>query len=60
MNSLDLVLPRIIRDGIDEKRGKRSRASYIIKCIDYILRNNIDINEHNEGNNDKTTGLTRQ
>lgn len=45
---LNLIIPNSLRVFIDEVRGGRSRATYILKCVDYIKTNNITI-ETNEG-----------
>lgn len=62
---LNIYLPKPLLEYINNNKGNMSRALYIIKCIDYISRNNITINvEYNEGNKDdiqtKGTQLSRE
>ena len=45
---LKLILPLPLLTYIDNFRGKRCRANYILKCIDYIKTNEININEYYE------------
>jgi hypothetical protein len=52
MKGLDLVIPKYLRDYIDQSRNTLSRARYILDCILFIKNNNIDIyyqHEPNEG-----------
>lgn len=51
---LNLIIPRTLLLFIDSVRGTRSRASYLLKCVDYIKVNNIDINDNNGNNDDRT------
>lgn len=47
-----LIIPKPLLQFIDQVKGYRCRASYILKCIDYIKINNIDINQYYENKND--------
>lgn len=52
-----LNLNEPLRTFIDKVRGNSCRAVYILRCVDYIRSNNIDINEYYEGiNNDRIEG----
>ena len=52
-----LNLNESLRTFIDRMRGNSCRAVYILRCVDYIRGNNIDINEYYEGiNNDRIEG----
>lgn len=63
MKGLDLVIPKYLREYIDESRMSLSRARYILDCISYIRNRNIDIycqHEPNEGeNNDRIEKSSR-
>lgn len=48
---LKLILPRTLLNFVDSNKGTMSRPIYIIKCIDYIMRNNINL--INEGDVDE-------
>jgi len=48
----DFIIPKPLLEFIDKCRGYRCRASYILKCIDYIKENNININEYYENKYD--------
>lgn len=55
---LKLIIPAILLRFIDLNRGGRSRASYILHCINYIMKNEIKVPYYNnEGNeiHDKST-----
>ena len=53
---LNLIIPKTLLHFIDINRGSRSRASYILKCVDYIKNNLITIT--NEGTvDDKFEGF---
>jgi len=47
---LKLILPRTILDFVDKSRGGMSRPIYIIKCINYIMINNINLINEGECN----------
>jgi hypothetical protein len=55
---LNLIIPQSLLHFIDNVRGTRSRASYLLKCVDFIKVNNIDINQTNNENNDDRTENT--
>lgn len=58
---LNLYLNRNLLDHINKSRGSLSRASYIIQCIYYISKNNINLLEVNEEeNNDKTINTVKK
>lgn len=56
---MNIILPKPIILFIDSYRYSMSRATFIIKCVDYVMRNNIDINLYynnlnNESNDDQS------
>lgn len=54
---LKLILPRDILNFIDNNRGCLSRATYIIKCVDYIMNNGITLTTTKVNNNVKFEGF---
>ena len=48
---MNLIIPRPILTYIDKSRGRLSRESYLLKCVDFVIKNNIYIT--NENNDDK-------
>lgn len=64
MKGLDLVIPKYLRDYIDDSRNTLSRARYILDCILFIKSNKIDIyyqHEPNEGTiNDRIENSSRR
>lgn len=46
---MKLNLNESLKNFIDNMRGVSCRAKYILRCVDYIRSNNIDINEYYEG-----------
>jgi len=53
---LKLILPRPILEYIDSNRASMSRATYILKCVNYIMINNINLNNEGECNDNKSKG----
>ena len=56
---MNIILPKSILYFIDYSKSSMSRATYMIKCVDYIRRNNININLYyenlnNENNDDRS------
>lgn len=47
---MKLLIPKILIDYIDSVKGDWSRAKYILHCVDYVRKNNININLQYEGN----------
>lgn len=53
---LKLIIPRQLLSYIDDNRGSKSRPSFILACVNYIMINNINL-INNEGEcNDKSEG----
>lgn len=53
---LKLILPRPLLEYIDNNRLGMSRATYILKCINYIMINNINLNNEGECNGNRFKG----
>lgn len=56
---LKLVLPRPLLTYIDNNRNGMSRPVYILKCINYIMINNIDLINEGECNDKSGRTLNR-
>ena len=57
---LKLILPRPILEFIDKNRKGMSRPVYIIKCINYIMINNINLINEGECNDKLERSLSRR
>lgn len=50
---LTLIIPKPLLTFIDSNRCNMSRATYILKCVNYIMINSITLNNEGE-NNDRS------
>ena len=57
---LNLILPRPILEFIDRNRCGMSRPVYIIKCVNYIMINNINLINEGECNDKLGRTLSRR
>ena len=57
---LKLILPRPILEFIDRNRFGMSRPVYIIKCVNYIMINNINLINEGECNDKLGRTLSRR
>lgn len=46
---LSLKLPKYLLSYLDEYRSSKCRAWYVLKSLQYVYENNINIYEHYEG-----------
>lgn len=51
---LKLIIPSKLLQFIDSHRLHMSRPTYILKCINYIMINNINLNNDGDTNNEGT------
>jgi len=56
---LKLIIPRPLLEYIDRCRGYRSRPSFILACVNYIMINNINLNNEGECNDELKRTLNR-
>ena len=56
---LKLIIPRPLLEYIDKYRGYRSRPSFILACVNYIMINNINLNNEGECNDEFKRTLNR-
>lgn len=56
---LKLIIPRPLLEYIDTYRGYRSRASFILACVNYIMINNINLNNEGGCNDEIERPLSR-
>lgn len=56
---LKLIIPKPLLDYIDANRGLRSRPSFILACVNYIMINNINLNNDGGCNEESKRSLDR-
>lgn len=57
---LKLIIPRVLLEFIDLSKGSYSRPTYILKCINYIMINNINLNNEGECNDRVKKSFSRR
>lgn len=56
---LKLIIPSKLLEYIDSNRLHMSRPTYILKCVNYIMINNINLNNDGE-NSEKSEGFNNR
>jgi hypothetical protein len=58
---LNLIIPNPLLLFIDGVRGRKSRATYILKCVDYIKTHDITIDTNEGGKeNDRIKDINKR
>ena len=56
---LKLIIPKVLLEFIDNNRSILSRPTYILKCVNYIMINNINLNNEGECNAESNRPVLR-
>lgn len=56
---LKLIIPKVLLEFIDNNRFSLSRPTYILKCVNYIMINNINLNNEGECNEESNRPVPR-